>query len=211
MITKPNSQPLGKQRSQEDIRKQNDAAAMQRLFLVKKHDATRLHYDLRLSHGGVLKSWAVPDGPSYFSGDEREAIQVPDHNRENASFEGVIPEGHYGAGTVMLWDWGTWEPLPGYTDIDGCLRDGLLKLTLNGEKLMGTWALTRLRRYQGNRRNPVWIFTKEQDSFARDKSAKNILEEAPNSVSTRRSLEEISEEWNHGKGENELQGKLFNE
>src|ERR1700722_11220267 len=84
-----------------------NAAVRQQLFVIKKHAATRLHYDFRLGHNGVLKSWAIPDGPSYSPGDRREAIEVADHRRDYAFFEGIIPEG-YGAGVVMLWDWGTW-------------------------------------------------------------------------------------------------------
>jgi bifunctional non-homologous end joining protein LigD len=158
----------------------------------------------------VLKSWAVPDGPSYWPGNRRQAVQVEDHRREYAFFEGVIPEG-YGAGIVMLWDWGTWEPLPSCTDVDASLRGGLLKFIVHGEKLKGVWVLTRVKHSAGNRRKPVWMLAKEQDSFARSETAKSILEEAPNSISTRRTLEEIAESWNRGKSKNELQGELFGE
>lgn len=207
-VSSPYGQSERKQRTADEIRAQNLAAARQRLFVIKKHEATRLHYDVRLAHNGVLKSWAVPDGPSYRLGDQREAIQVADHRREHAFFEGVISEG-YGAGTVMLWDWGTWEPLPGCTDVDAGLRNGLLRFTLHGEKLKGIWALTRVKRSAGIRRNPVWMLTREQDSFARTERAWSILEEAPNSVSTRKSLEEIAESWTRGRIKNELQGRLF--
>jgi bifunctional non-homologous end joining protein LigD len=193
-----------------EIGAHNLAVAQRRLFVVKKHDATRLHYDLRLGHRGVLLSWAIPDGPSYWPGYPREAIEVEDHRRENAFFEGVIPEG-YGAGTVMVWDWGTWEPRPGYTDVDASLRNGLLKFTLEGEKLKGNWILARVFRLGGSRRNPVWMLTKEEDSFARSESAMNILEEAPNSIATRKTLEEIADDWSRGRRKNKLQGKLFDE
>jgi bifunctional non-homologous end joining protein LigD len=207
-VSLPDSQYWRKQRSVDEIRAHNNAAARQRLFIMKKHDATRLHYDFRLGHNGVLKSWALPDGPSYWPGNQREAIQVNDHRREYAFFEGVIPEG-YGAGIVMLWDWGTWEPLPSCTDVDACLRGGLLKFILHGEKLKGVWALSCVKRSVGNSRKTVWMLAKEQDAFARSETAKNILEEAPNSISTQRTLEEIAESWNRGKGKNELQGELF--
>lgn len=135
---------------------------------------------------------------------------MEDHSRENAFFEGVISEG-YGAGTVMQWDWGTWEPLLGYTDVDASLRNGRLRFKLHGEKLKGEWELTRVNHSEGSRRDPIWKLTKVQDSFARGETAKSILEEAPNSVSTRRTLEEIADDWNRGKRENERQGKLFDE
>ena len=197
----------GNQESVDEIRSHTDASARRQLFVVKKHAATRLHYDFRLGHNRRLKSWASPDGPSDRPGDGREAIEVADHRREFAFFEGVIPEG-YGAGTVMLWDWGTWEPLPGYTDVDTCLRDGVLKFILHGERLKGIWGLTRVKRGDGHRK-PVWRLTKEQDSFARSESARSILEEAPDSVSTGRTLEEIAESWNRGKKEHKSQGRLF--
>lgn len=209
-LLSPDGQSSRKQRSADEIRVHNQAAASQRLFVVKKHDASRLHYDFRLGHNGVLKSWALQEGPSYCPGHKREAIQVGDHRREYAFFEGVILEG-YGAGTVMMWDWGTWEPLPGYTDVDASLRNGLLKFILHGEKLMGVWVLTRMKCSPENHRNPIWMLAKEQDSFARSETSKSILEEAPNSVITRNTLEEIAENWKQGKSRNEFQGKLFNE
>jgi bifunctional non-homologous end joining protein LigD len=201
-------QSWNRQQNADEIRTRNEAATRQRLFVVKKHHATRLHYDVRLGHNGVLKSWAVPDGPSDWPGSQREAIQVADHRRENAFFEGVIAKG-YGAGTVMLWDWGTWEPLPGFTDVDASLRNGILKFILHGEKLKGIWALTRVKHPAGNRREPIWLLTKEQDSFARSKTAKSIVEESPNSVRTGETMEEIAENWNRGKSKNDQQGMLF--
>ena len=210
IVSLPNSRFRRKQRTADEIRAQNDAAARQRLLIVKKHKATRLHYDFRLGHNGVLKSWAVPDGPSYWPGSQREAIQVEDHRREYAFFEGVIPEG-YGAGIVLLWDWGTWEPLESCRDVDASLRGGHLKFILHGQKLKGVWALTRMKHSAGNHQKPVWILAKEPDSFARSGTAKNILEEAPNSISTGRTLEEIGESWYRGRSKNELQGELFAE
>jgi bifunctional non-homologous end joining protein LigD len=193
-----------------EIGSHNLAVAQRRLFVMKKHDATRLHYDLRLGHCGVLLSWAIPDGPSYWPGYPREAIEVEDHRRENAFFEGVIPEG-YGAGTVMVWDWGTWAPLQGYTDVDAGLRNGLLKFILEGEKLKGNWVLARVFRLGESRRNSVWMLTKEKDSFARSESAASILEEAPNSIATRRTLDEIAEDWSGGRRKNKVQRELFDE
>lgn len=201
----------GKQQSADPIRAQNQTAAMPCLFVVKKHDATRLHYDFRLGHNGVLLSWAIPDGPSYWPGHQREAIQVGDHSREYAFSERVIYDGP-GAGTVMVWDWGTWAPLPGYADVDACLRNGLLKFTLAGEKLKGNWTLARVELYAGNRQKVIWMLTKEQDSFAQSQTATGILEKAPNSILTGRSMKEITDEdLNKGKYRNEQQGKLFDE
>jgi bifunctional non-homologous end joining protein LigD len=167
-----------KQQSADGIRAQNQAAAMPRVFVVKKHDAIRagLHYDFRLGDNGVLLSWAVPDGPSYWPGHQREAIQVGNHSREYAFSERVIYDGP-GAGTVMVWDWGTWVPLPGYTDVDASLRNGHLKFTLMGEKLKGNWKLARVEHYGGSRRNMIWMLAKEQDSFARSETATRQIQE----------------------------------
>src|SRR3954462_9476661 len=109
-------------------------------FVVQKHAATRLHYDFRLGWNGVLKSWAVAKGPSYVVADKRLAVQVEDHPMEYGGFEGIIPKGQYGGGTVMLWDQGTWEPQPAYPDVDEGLRKGSLKFILHGTKLHGKWA-----------------------------------------------------------------------
>jgi bifunctional non-homologous end joining protein LigD len=200
-----------KQQRADRIRTQNQVAAMSCVFVVKKHHATRLHYDFRLGHNRVLLSWAVPDGPSYWPGHQREAIQVGNHPREYAFSERVIYVGP-GAGTVMVWDWGTWAPLPGYTDVDACWRNGLLRFTLAGERLKGNWTLGRVRLYAGNRRNIIWTLTKEQDSFARSEKATSILEEAPNSVITGKTLKEIAEkDSNKSRYRNEHQGNLFEE
>src|SRR5438270_12755125 len=118
-------------------------------FCVQKHLASHLHYDFRLEHDGVLLSWAVPKGPSLNPADKRLAMRVEDHPLDYGDFEGVIPEG-YGAGIVMLWDRGTWEPEVG--DVDGALQKGDLKFTLNGYKLKGSWVLVRTSgRYPGAR------------------------------------------------------------
>src|ERR1700693_1149346 len=106
-------------------------------FVIQKHAASHLHYDFRLGWNGVLKSWAVTKGPSYFTGDKRLAVQVEDHPIDYGGFEGIIPKGQYGGGTVMVWDQGTWEPQPGHTDVDAGLRMGSLKFILHGEKMKG--------------------------------------------------------------------------
>jgi bifunctional non-homologous end joining protein LigD len=200
-----------KQQSADWNLTQSQAAAMPCVFVAKKHDAIRagLHYDFRLGHNGVLLSWAVPDGPSYWPGHRRKAVQVGDHSREYAFSERVIYDGP-GTGTVMVWDWGTWAPLPGYADVDACLRNGLLKFTLFGERLKGNWTLARAGLYAYNRRKMIWTLTKEQDSFARSETATSISEEATTSILTGRTMKEIADENSiKDKYRNEQQGKLF--
>src|SRR3954468_3058037 len=111
-------------------------------YCIQKHAASRLHYDFRLEHGGVMWSWAVPKGPSLDTKERRLAVQVEDHPVDYAGFEGIIPEGEYGGGTVLLWDEGTWEP-QGEAEKD--YRRGELKFTLHGKKLKGGWMLIRLK------------------------------------------------------------------
>jgi bifunctional non-homologous end joining protein LigD len=130
------------------------------VFVIQKHAARRLHYDFRLELDGVLKSWAVPKGPSLDPADKRLAVRTEDHPLEYAGFEGVIPEG-YGAGTVMLWDYGTWEPL---TDAEKGLQDGSLKFTVHGQRLQGNFALVRMKSRNEKREN--WLLIKERDRFA---------------------------------------------
>src|SRR6516225_8221446 len=126
-------------------------------FVIQKHDATRLHYDFRLGWNGVLKSWAVTKGPSLYPGDKRLAVQVEDHPIEYGSFEGTIPKGQYGGGTVMLWDYGTWKPL---VDVERGLAKGDLKFELNGTKLNGSWVLARMRTRDERPGKPNWLLIK---------------------------------------------------
>ena len=132
-------------------------------FVVQKHAARRLHYDFRLEWGGTLKSWAIPKGPSLDPADKRLAVEVEDHPLEYGDFEGVIPEHEYGAGTVEIWDRGTWTP-----DGDGerALREGHLTFALSGKKLSGRWALIRMNRRDRSGKQP-WLLVKERDSRAR--------------------------------------------
>src|SRR6185369_15228232 len=118
-------------------------------FVVQKHRASHLHYDFRLEWKGVLLSWAVPKGPSLDPATKRLAMQTEDHPIEYAKFEGIIPAGEYGGGTVMVWDRGTWQPER--PDVDAALRKGELKFELHGEKLHGSWVLVRTRSYPGAR------------------------------------------------------------
>jgi bifunctional non-homologous end joining protein LigD len=166
-------------------------------FVIQKHAASHLHYDFRLGWNGVLKSWAVAKGPSYHPKDKRLAVQVEDHPMEYGGFEGIIPQGQYGGGTVMLWDQGTWEPQPGHTDVDEGLKAGSLKFVLHGKKLKGKWALIRMGGKAANERKPNWLLIKEHDDFERSADQPCITEEAPNSVVTGRDLEQIAAGRDH--------------
>lgn len=157
-------------------------------YVIQKHRATQLHYDFRLEFNGVLLSWAIPKGPSLDPSVKRLAMQVEDHPVDYADFEGVIPEGAYGGGTVMVWDRGTWEPEN--DDIEKALADGDLKLTLHGEKLKGSWVLVRTRGY-GKGAKQAWLLIKHRDPFASDR---DIAAEKPTSVATGRLLREIAED-----------------
>jgi bifunctional non-homologous end joining protein LigD len=160
------------------------------LFVVQKHDASRLHYDFRLEIDGVLKSWAVPKGPSLDPADKRLAMQTEDHPLEYGSFEGVIPEGEYGGGTVLLWDRGTWTP---GSDPAAALRAGLLKFTLAGEKLHGGFGLIRLRgRDRRDADGRSWLLVKERDEYARPARERDITAARPESVLSGRVLAEIA-------------------
>jgi DNA ligase D-like protein (predicted 3'-phosphoesterase) len=185
-------------KSAEEIAVHNRAASLLR-FVVKKHRASRLHYDFRLEWNGVLMSWAVPEGPSYCAGVRCEAIEVAGHKVENIAFEGVFPDGMPGAGPTMPWDLGWWEPLPGYLDVDDCFRNGCLKFTLRGEKLKGNWMLLRRPGSCKGGRKQVWDLVKLPDSFARSKEAPTVVDEEPNSVLSGKSLEEVEQEGKAGR------------
>jgi bifunctional non-homologous end joining protein LigD len=161
-------------------------------FVIQKHAATRLHYDFRLGWNGVLKSWAVTKGPSYYPGDKRLAVEVEDHPMDYGGFEGIIPKGQYGGGTVMVWDRGTWEP---HEDVDAGLKKGSLKFTLHGEKMHGSWALVRMKPRPGERADkPNWLLIKEHDGEERAESDTPIIESAPDSVVSGRSIAEIAKD-----------------
>ncbi|HUW32488.1 MAG TPA: DNA polymerase ligase N-terminal domain-containing protein [Planctomycetota bacterium] len=174
-------------RTKEPSGKAKKGKTMQPIFVVQKHQATRLHYDFRLEIDGVLKSWAVPKGPSMNPADKRLAVMVEDHPYDYRDFEGTIPEGEYGAGTVMIWDQGTFEMQEG--DAADALERGALKIRLNGKKLRGGFALVRTA-MGGKKEN--WLLIKEKDEFAQAKS--NILEDEPDSAASGRTMDEISRE-----------------
>jgi bifunctional non-homologous end joining protein LigD len=158
-------------------------------YLVQKHAATRLHYDFRIELNGVLLSWAVTRGPSYDPRDKRLAVHVEDHPLDYGDFEGTIPKGEYGGGTVMLWDEGTWEPVG---DPEAGLAKGELKLVLHGERLKGKWVLVRLKPRKGERSKAEnWLLIKERDEYATEES-KPIIERAQTSVRTGRTMDEIA-------------------
>ena len=186
------AEPSGKSRGKSKF----DIPAGQQPFVIQKHAATRLHYDFRLGWNGVLKSWAVTKGPSFYVGDKRLAVEVEDHPMEYGGFEGIIPKGQYGGGTVMVWDQGSWEPQPGHTDVDAGLRDGSLKFILHGTKLHGKWALIRMKPRPGDKKNN-WLLIKEHDEYERAESDPAITDEAPNSAVTGRSIEEIARAETH--------------
>ncbi len=172
-------------------------------FVVQKHAARQLHYDFRLGWQGVLKSWAVAKGPSYSTGDKRLAVQVEDHPMEYGGFEGTIPKGQYGGGTVMVWDFGTWTPVG---DAERGLQDGNLKFELHGTKLKGKWALIRMKRNPDRDRSdkPNWLLLKERDEYAQPEDAPAVTDIAPDSAVTGRTIEQIAENedhvWDSGKG-----------
>jgi len=157
-------------------------------FVVQKHDASRLHWDFRLELDGVLKSWAVPKGPSLDPDDKRLAVHVEDHPLDYGEFEGVIPKGEYGGGTVMLWDRGFWTP---EGDAARSLLKGELRFTLAGEKLQGNWVLVRLRRDRERGKRTNWLLIKRHDGYERDGDADRVLKE-DRSVASGRSMEDIA-------------------
>jgi len=159
------------------------------IYVVQKHRASHLHYDFRLEWNDVLLSWAVPKGPSLNPSVKRLAMQVEDHPVDYADFEGVIPAGEYGGGTVMVWDQGTWEPEQ--PDVDAALNKGDFKFTLHGKKLKGSWVLVRTRGYGRSSGKSSWLLIKHADRFA---SVEDITEQEPTSAQTKRLLADIARE-----------------
>jgi bifunctional non-homologous end joining protein LigD len=166
----------------------------QQRFVVQKHRATRLHYDFRLEMEGVLKSWAVPKGPSLDPADKRLAMQVEDHPVSYFDFEGAIPAGNYGAGTVMVWDMGTWEPQGNAAEM---LQKGDLKFRLNGQKLKGDFALVHMKSRRPGTKGTEWLLIKHRDPYVQPGYD---IDQYDYSVLTKRTMDEIagdagSAEW----------------
>ena len=172
----------------------------ERPYVMKKHWATRLHYDLRLEWNGVLLSWALPAGPSCQVGEARTAIEMEDHKRANLLFEGV-----HETGPILVWDRGTWEPHLESDDMLPSLERGLLRFTVRGEKLQGIWTLAMKDIAKGGRR-AVWTFRKEADLFHESSARGCVMNDRPNSICTGRTMEEIVRDWNKAR---ERQPSLF--
>ena len=191
------SKPLATYKSKRDFTKTAEPAggrvrrrpARTLQFVIQKHDASHLHFDLRLELDGVMKSWAVPKGPSYDPKAKRLAMEVEDHPIEYNKFEGTIPEGEYGGGTVMLWDRGTYEAEDGGGAAS--IRDGYergdLKIVFHGERLEGGWVLVRMKRPG----RPQWLFIKHRDEFAQVDI--DVAKDITTSVATNRTMDEIAE------------------
>jgi bifunctional non-homologous end joining protein LigD len=170
------------------------AAAAGRLrYVIQQHAASHLHYDFRLELDGTLKSWAVPKGPSLDPGTKRLAMHVEDHPLEYAGFEGIIPPNQYGAGTVLLWDRGYWDPLG---DPRVGYRKGRLKFRLEGNKLQGLWNLVRMDSH-GKTGKDSWLLIKEKDKEARTGNGRDITQTRTESVESGRTLEQVASERHH--------------
>ncbi|MHB1304076.1 MAG: DNA ligase D [Acidiphilium sp.] len=183
------------------------ARAAGKSFVVQKHDARRLHYDFRLEMDGVLKSWAVTKGPSLVPGEKRLAVHVEDHPLEYGDFEGTIPKGEYGGGTVIVWDRGTWSPIG---DARTGYAKGHLDFELRGNKLAGSWHLVRMRGKPGEKREN-WLLIKGDDEAARSEKAADILAEQPESVKTGRVIDDVADEapgWSSKTGRIEKKAPL---
>ena len=155
-------------------------------FVIQKHQASHLHYDFRLEWKGLLLSWAVPKGPSLDPSVKRLAMQVEDHPLEYGGFEGIIPEGQYGGGTVMVWDNGTWTPVD--PDVDASLQHGEIKFELHGKKLKGSWVLVRTKP-MGRSTRSSWLLIKHKDRYA---SEEDIATTKPRSVLSRKLMAGIA-------------------
>ncbi|AHG49730.1 ATP-dependent DNA ligase (plasmid) [Rhizobium leguminosarum bv. trifolii CB782] len=192
------SDNLSTYRSKRDFQKTAEpsgdkqiARSNRRRFVIQKHDATRLHYDLRLELDGVFKSWAVTKGPSLDPHDKRLAVEVEDHPLDYGDFEGTIPKGQYGGGTVMLWDRGYWEP-EGKKSPEQALAKGDFKFTLEGERLHGSFVLVRMRNDRDGGKRTNWLLIKHHDAFSVDENGEAILEDNDTSVASGRTMEAIA-------------------
>jgi bifunctional non-homologous end joining protein LigD len=167
------------------------APSNRRRFVIQKHAATRLHYDFRLELDGTFKSWAVTRGPSLDPHDKRLAVEVEDHPLDYGDFEGTIPQGEYGGGTVMLWDRGYWEPEDGFDDPEAALKKGELKFQLDGERLRGGFVLVRMKRRPREKRDN-WLLIKHHDGWSREGDGELLIEGETTSVASGRPMEAIA-------------------
>jgi len=179
------------QKTQEPSGAAKLKASNRRRFVIQKHDATRLHYDLRLELDGVFKSWAVTKGPSLDPHDKRLAVEVEDHPLDYGDFEGTIPKGQYGGGTVMLWDRGYWEP-EGSKTPEQALAKGDFKFTLEGERLHGSFVLVRMRNDRDGGKRTNWLLIKHHDDYSVEEKGAAVLEDNATSVASGRSMEAIA-------------------
>ncbi len=174
-------EPAGKKR----MKKNNEKP----IFVIQKHDASHLHYDFRIEIDGVLKSWAVPKGPSTNPQEKHLAIETEDHPMEYATFEGVIPEGHYGAGPVIVWDTGTYDNIKQKNGVivplKQCYKDGQIEIFLHGKKLIGGYALIRTESDEKNK----WLLIKMRDEYA--DARRNPVSSEPESVLSGKTIEQI--------------------
>ncbi|KQW35014.1 MULTISPECIES: DNA ligase D [unclassified Ensifer] len=192
------SEKLSSYRQKRDFEKTREPSGQaevkpsnRRRFVIQKHDARRLHYDLRLELDGVFKSWAVTKGPSLDPHDKRLAVEVEDHPLDYGDFEGTIPRGQYGGGTVMLWDRGYWEP-EGEEAPDEALANGDLKFTLEGERLQGSFVLVRMRNDRNGSKRTNWLLIKHRDEYSVDENGAFVLEKNGRSVASGRTMEAIA-------------------
>src|SRR5581483_4478530 len=193
------SRKLAQYRAKRDFSRTREPSGAEKVapgrhlrFVIQKHAATRLHYDFRLEWKGVFLSWAVTRGPSLDPAEKRLAVEVEDHPLDYGDFEGTIPKGQYGGGTVMLWDRGYWAP---EGDTDAMLKKGDLKFVLEGEKLHGSWVLVRMRhdrnaRYGKSKRNN-WLLIKHRDHYSKEGDGEGILKK-DRSVASGRDLDQIA-------------------
>jgi bifunctional non-homologous end joining protein LigD len=179
------------QKTQEPSGAAKLKASNRKRFVIQKHDATRLHYDLRLELDGVFKSWAVTKGPSLDPHDKRLAVEVEDHPLDYGDFEGTIPKGQYGGGTVMLWDRGYWEPEGGKTP-EQALAKGDFKFTLEGGRLHGSFVLVRMRNDRDAGKRTNWLLIKHHDDYSVEENGAAILEDNATSVASGRTMEAIA-------------------
>lgn len=188
--------PLKTYKEKRDFKKTPEPDSSEKIssdnprFVVQKHDARRLHYDFRLEVNGVLKSWAIPKGPSMDPSQKRLAVPTEDHPIDYIDFEGIIPEGNYGAGTVIVWDTGTYQNLKENISMEHAIEEGHVDIQLDGEKLKGGYAL--IQTGKGNRK--FWLLFKKKDDKANSES--DILIDRPESVLSGRTIEDIASSKN---------------